>query len=320
MEPEIAIVGAGLAGIACARVLSQQGRRVVLFDKGRRPGGRLSSRRACESTFDHGAPLFTATGPFRRHVEAWAESGFVRPWRGRFATISPDGSRRSWDVEPWVGTPTMSAIPRALAEGLDVRARVRVGTVEPERGGWALRDDRGEALGVFDTVIVDTPAGQAVPLLPEPLRGRASAAEANMEPCWTAMIVPAAPWDPGYDAAQFEVGPVSRAFAQASKPGRGALPGWVLHARGDWTSAHWDEEPEAVIEALVDAIGGPVGALAFAQAHRWRYARASVGMPEACLWDPQARIGACGDWCGGPGLQGAWHSGLALAEAVSSVR
>ncbi len=41
---EVAIVGAGIAGLSCATALAAAGRRVVLFDKGRRPGGRLATR------------------------------------------------------------------------------------------------------------------------------------------------------------------------------------------------------------------------------------------------------------------------------------
>ena len=36
----IAIIGAGMAGISCARALREAGREVVLFDKGRAAGGR----------------------------------------------------------------------------------------------------------------------------------------------------------------------------------------------------------------------------------------------------------------------------------------
>ena len=40
-----AVIGAGMAGMACAEVLVQAGWAVDLFDKGRGPGGRMSTRR-----------------------------------------------------------------------------------------------------------------------------------------------------------------------------------------------------------------------------------------------------------------------------------
>ena len=39
----VGIVGAGIAGLACAQRLSDHGIDVALFDKGKRPGGRLAS-------------------------------------------------------------------------------------------------------------------------------------------------------------------------------------------------------------------------------------------------------------------------------------
>ncbi|MEK9973306.1 MAG: FAD-dependent oxidoreductase [Deltaproteobacteria bacterium] len=42
---EIAIVGAGISGLMAATYLAEKGKKSVLFDKGRGPGGRMSTRR-----------------------------------------------------------------------------------------------------------------------------------------------------------------------------------------------------------------------------------------------------------------------------------
>jgi predicted NAD/FAD-dependent oxidoreductase len=61
---DFAIIGAGMAGLACADALKEAGHNVALFDKGRGPGGRMSTRRMetplGEVAFDHGAQYFTA--------------------------------------------------------------------------------------------------------------------------------------------------------------------------------------------------------------------------------------------------------------------
>ena len=41
---KIAVIGAGIAGLACAEALAAKGSDVTLFDKGRRAGGRMSTR------------------------------------------------------------------------------------------------------------------------------------------------------------------------------------------------------------------------------------------------------------------------------------
>ncbi len=317
MNADIAVVGAGLAGLVCAQRLVDAGRSVVLFDKGRKPGGRLSTRRADPTRFDHGAPLLTAgRADFRDQVERWVAAGVVAPWLGRFVTVRANGEHAPWPSAAWVGVPSMSAIPAALAEGLDVRAPVRVGAMTSAHSGWALADEHGAALGRYETVVVNVPSGQAEVLVSSlsSLQAQAASADAHMHPCWAVMVVPVAPWDPGFDAAEFDEGPLSRVVSQANKPGRDAVPGWVLHARADWTRAHWEDDPQAVVEALVGATS--MGALRHAQAHRWRYARSTDAVPGDCLWDEAHRVGACGDWCGGPGVEGAWRSGVALAQAL----
>ena len=80
-----AIVGAGMAGLACAEALKQAGHSVVLFDKGRGAGGRMSTRRLPTSlgevAIDHGAQYFTARDPaFKNLVSTWRDQGIAVPW------------------------------------------------------------------------------------------------------------------------------------------------------------------------------------------------------------------------------------------------
>ena len=70
------VVGAGMAGLACGRALADRGHSVALFDKGRRPGGRMAARTTDTPLgpvgFDHGAPYMTARDAgFRDAVAAW---------------------------------------------------------------------------------------------------------------------------------------------------------------------------------------------------------------------------------------------------------
>lgn len=65
----VAVIGAGIAGISCARVLRDAGHAVRVFDKSRGIGGRMATRRGESSSYDHGAQYFTARDPgFRQLV------------------------------------------------------------------------------------------------------------------------------------------------------------------------------------------------------------------------------------------------------------
>lgn len=43
-QRNIAIVGSGIAGLTCARILQQEGHKVTLFEKSKGPGGRVATR------------------------------------------------------------------------------------------------------------------------------------------------------------------------------------------------------------------------------------------------------------------------------------
>ncbi|OYX00993.1 MAG: deoxyribodipyrimidine photolyase, partial [Caulobacter vibrioides] len=82
---KIAIIGAGMAGLSCAQALSAAGHAVQVLDKGRGPGGRMSTRRIKtpqgQVSFDHGAQFFTVRDPeFAARAAAWQAAGVAAPW------------------------------------------------------------------------------------------------------------------------------------------------------------------------------------------------------------------------------------------------
>lgn len=319
--PEIAIVGAGLCGLSCAQALRDAGRTVRLFDKARKAGGRMSTRRGPQLSFDHGAQYFTARERiFEIEVERWRAAGAAGPWSGRIG-VAEGGEVRAAEPGPerWVGVPTMSAIPRHLARELDVVEGTRVGSVVRQGEGWRVHDDEGAGLGTFGAVLLTVPAAQAVPLLEAAPALRERVAGVRMEPCWAVMVSLHERWSIEADGLFVNGSPLSWAARDGSKPGRRGET-WVLHATPAWTHEHWDHEREAVVAALLaalaDATGQPTPAVDHVDVQRWRYARADDPLPERYLWDPSARLGVGGDWCGGPRVEGAWLSGRALASAV----
>jgi predicted NAD/FAD-dependent oxidoreductase len=290
----IAIVGAGMAGLSAARALRARGHQVTLFDKGRAPGGRLATRRTPEGLcFDHGAQYIRAEGAGFR--DALVAAG-ARAW--------PDGQRL-------VGVPGMSALPRALAEGLDVRCGITVASVERAAGVW-----RVEGEGGFDALVLTVPAAQAAVLAPDfagPL------ARIRYAPCWTAMAAFEAPQRLP-DTLRPDGHAIGWAARDSSKPGREPGERWVIQGGPAFSRAHLEEAPEQalarLLAAFADLAGGPLPAPTFAAAHRWRYSLLEEPLGEPCLWAPGRRLGYASDGCLGGRVEAAWDSGAALAEAL----
>ncbi|MDX2102162.1 MAG: NAD(P)-binding protein [Alphaproteobacteria bacterium] len=309
-HPVTAIIGAGVAGLALGRSLAASGQAVVLFDKARGPGGRAATRRVDGVTFDHGAPGLEDRPPAIATLLAeLTATGAVQRWIGP-GLPAPAA---------WTGAPTMSALPKALAAGLDVRCGVRITTLETIDAGWLLHEEGGAAHGPFARTVVAVPAPQAVPLLSVDPALAEAAARAEMAPRWTTMLA----LDQPLPVAGLVVGSptVELAIRMSTKPGRAESPdAWVLHASQDWTVAHLEDDAETVAQSMIDGlltpIGGTQGAILHAKAHRWRYAIATKPLGVPYLLSDSGTLAACGDWCAGPRLGDAMASGLALAARL----
>ena len=125
----IAVVGAGIAGLACATELSALGVAVTVFDKGRGVGGRVATRREGSMHFNHGAQYVTARGAsFRALLDFLVADGAAAPWPAA-------GAGR------WTGMPGMSALARHMAaeSGAEMRLGQQVLFLRDDEVGWLLR-------------------------------------------------------------------------------------------------------------------------------------------------------------------------------------
>ena len=131
--PKIAIIGAGIAGLSCARELQQAGIHVQLFEKSKGPSGRMSTRRGPDWQCDHGAQYFTAQHPdFKAEVSRWQAAGIAQAWEPRLKVFEEQPRHHKPNpVIRYVGTPTMTAPAQHLAQGLNIQPQVM-----PKTFGW----------------------------------------------------------------------------------------------------------------------------------------------------------------------------------------
>lgn len=306
-----AIVGAGLAGLACADQLAAAGHHVTLFDKARGPGGRMSTRRMAtefgDASFDHGAQYFTVRDPgFQALVARWEELGLAARW--------PEAG-----AEAWVGVPAMNAPVKNMAAAHDVHWSARVDALSRDAAGWSLQGE-GLPRQFFDAVVIAVPAEQAAVLLePWDAAMAQQAAATQSAPCWTAMIALAEPLPTGTRTLR-DSGPIGWAACNSSKPGRTGPESWVIQAAPAWSREHLEADAtwvtHALLTSLADGLQIAIPDPMCAMSHRWRYAR-SGAHGAGLLHNPEHDLAVCGDWLIGPRVESAWQSGSLLGKRLA---
>ena len=319
----VAIVGAGMAGLTCATALHGLVDRVTVFEKSIFPGGRVSQFRAGEFEFNHGAQYFTVSNPlFWNIVSAWQSQGIVRPWDGWIVELQRGQvSNIDMATQRFVGVPRMLQVVENLAQNCDLRSSSQIAELEPEAGGGCrLFNTRGAYQGAFDVVVIATAAHQVAELCrAAPAIARAADA-VDMTVCWSAMFAFERALDLPYDAAIVLDSPLVWISRQQVAEPRGDADCWVLHASPEWSQQYAASFRGRVMSALLDAFWEATDLEArkpvSAAVHCWKHALPINPIGENALFDESTAIGACGDWCAAPRIEGAVLSGFSMADRV----
>lgn len=277
----------------------------------------MATRRIGDAVFDHGAPcldLHRAQLP-----DAW--------WGQRLGS-----ARVEWWPSPadsavgipcrWRGSPTMSAVAKHLAQGLEVLSETALVSLRAEGSGWVARMFDGTGFAA-DAVVLTPPVPQslalldagAVDLLPD-LRSRLAGIEYDR--CLAVMAVLDGPSRVPSPGALVPVsGPLAWVSDDHAK-GVSPVPAVTLHATAGFSLENWDRDRKEtglrLIEAASDWIGSGIREF---QVHGWRYSRPrnpdASPCAIACMHPP---LVLAGDAFGAGGIEGSALSGLAAARAI----
>jgi hypothetical protein len=347
---DIAIIGAGIAGVTAGQTLQQAGYRVVVVEKSRGVGGRMATRRLHNTRADHGTCYLSPQGaPFRALLTHLSQRGIIQPWTNRVYELvdgtlqAPPEHRRT---SRYVAPEGMNAIAKYLATGLDIRFKQRaIGLEQTTHQSWKLLlEESGPDLapgseGTLEAtaVLITVPAPQAVALL-APLAERdgmkellASLGQVEFLPCIAVMA--------GYTEAQEQawIGqyPDIRAIAPTNHPDLAWLgldsskrtgtapPLFVMQSTAAFAQAALDTpelQPvgQSLLQSAADLLLPWLASPLWMQVHRWRYAFASQPWEAPYLAAHTALPLVCaGDWCGGNRVENALHSGLEAADYLN---
>jgi renalase len=336
LEVDVSVIGAGVAGLACARALQEAGRAVVVLDAARGVGGRCATRRVEGQPVDHGVVFLHGSDPaFLAALDPDRAQGAIPGWPERIHGSGPPCQADAFlpgEIRLALRQ-GISAFPKRQAAGLDVRLGKRVVSLSARDRTVALRTEGDEELTPRVAVLAMA-AEQALGLtltlpsgLPEVEAAKVLLGEAGTHPCLTVIAgYPADSEGPEWDIDYPEDSRILQLISHDSA--KRDQPAWlvlVYQARPRWSRERLSSPPEAwtgeVLEEAARLIGPWAARPLWHQGHRWRHARLDRGkelaQPMLLSLPGGGRLGLAGElFQPGGGVEAAWSSGLRLARRI----
>jgi len=324
---DVAVVGGGISGIACARALADAGLTVDVLDRGQRLGGRLAVQTLRDTgtaydgrVVDVGAAYFTVSDPqFAAVVDDWVDRGKARAWTDTFHVADGTGL---------LGTklgPMRYAAPRGLrslvedlavalpSDLVSIAHPVDVESVDVTAEGAVL------AGSTYRAVALCGPDPQMRALVP----GHSDAEGVlGQAPLWEPVLALTAVYDertwPGVDGVFVNDDPVLSFIADDGRRRGDDAPVLVAHSTPVLAAGHL-ADPITAAPLMLGALDRIVARSepAWFSVKRWTYARPAQAREEPCYFD--GVVGLAGDaWDGKPRTEAAWLSGTALGQRIAA--
>lgn len=340
---DVAVIGAGMAGLSCAQRLRQAGYSVAVVEKSRGAGGRVATRRVQGSRADHGARYLEPQGDaVQRLIEVLVDRHILKLWTDCLWEFK-QGEMFSIPSSCYVAPAGMNAVGKYLAEDLDIWYGRRVQAISTtDNQTWHLSlevTDKNLDIPqelIAKAVVVAIPAPQALMFLDAEIGLSPDFIDklrsVKYDPCITAMA--------GYSAGkQQDLSNLNPQWKSVSFPHNADLawigldsskrldpqqPVFVVHSSANFAERYLEAaDLETVGQELLDRTSEYLipwlKQPEWLQVHRWRYAFCRNPLPVSCLpAGGNLPLVCAGDLCGEGEIEGALRSGLAAANWVNS--
>ncbi|MBS1717237.1 MAG: FAD-dependent oxidoreductase [Armatimonadetes bacterium] len=322
---KVAVIGAGVSGLAAARTLHQGGAEVVVFEKSGKVGGRVATRKVGDFVFDTGASSIVPRGLALQSVllnelpqdELHLIQKPIYIFENHHISVG-DHARNSQPRYTYING--NATLPNLLVDGLDIRLNTSVETIEKADDGFAVLDTK------FDRVVTATPIPQAAPLL-WGIGETRPFANSSFRSCLSILL--------GF-TKEFEQMPPFHALLDPE--GRNPL-GWlsiesvkspnrapngctaiVAQLNAPFSKTHFEDADDKIVEWTLDSMARVIGPgwaePTVKEVKRWKYSQPEGLASFESVNKPGSKVVIAGDGLLGGRVEQAYQSGLRAAQIL----
>ncbi len=346
---KIAVIGAGLSGAFLAQELSQFFE-VTIFEKSRGIGGRTSSRRKDDFSFDHGAQAFCARSKkFKDYLKPFIENKIVAPWRGKIAIL--EGGKTTltnFNEEHFVACPTMNFLAKTIinsscheappighntlqighnatnicqsalvAASITTNLNCKVETLSFKNKKWQINS----ASENFDFLISTAPPAQTQSLMQNFLPAQNQIANTQMHACFSLMLGFNEKINLDWIFAKVKNSPIKLISLNSSKPQRNCENTcFVAQTKNSYSNKNLNKNPEEIKQELIAEFEKLTKIncknAAYQEIHLWRYALVKKSLINKNFCNFDLNFAATSDWTSNSRIEEVFLSAKSLSNKI----
>ncbi len=310
-KKKIVIIGSGVSGLLCGKRLTAAGHSVLLIDKGRNVGGRLSTRKTDGAIFHHGA---SSLPDFYKHKDL-PEFGIETLKRAEKVKVI----QRKGDLFEPINS--VSHFVSFFADRLNIQEGCEATSLNLQNKTIDVTYRNGNRNKIsYDLLVISIPPNQAKTLVNNQIHGFDNClCEVEMRSSAAALfsfdLDPELIKETHFSNEKIQIQVENNRFKCEQQ-----LFCLTVHTKEPFAKKVVNNDKNKIKEILLKEVSNalPISLPkpTYEAGHRWLYGFTERSLGKPYLFYKKESVGICGDWCSGSTILDAASSGIKLAEQI----